>query len=143
MFDLVPCLAAVGRPSRLAHRGGWLLQRDSLSAPQPLACYTKAARPFLFLRTMAADQQQLSLKAKVAKRHDFFGDNSEDAFARSDTMGILLTKQHAGTRLSLRERLFLILADPSTSRAAAIFGIVQWVVILLRCAANVSQRAVL
>ena len=88
---------------------------------------------------MTADQQQLSLKAKVKVKHGFFGDNSEDAFARSETIGILLSKQEAGKRLSLRERLFLILADPSTSRAAAIFGVVQWTIILLSSLAYVYE----
>ena len=136
-----------------------------------------------------AGEEQDGITLHPTRRNQTFGDNSEDAFARSDTigtrtcthtscilgsillsswpylwlyprlalllccflcihervrslamnctLGVLLRKEQKGGKLTVRERVFLILADPSTSRCAAAFGFVQWFVIILSSLAYV------
>ena len=59
-------------------------------------------------------------------------DLQAEALARSDVVGALLAKRdHLGKRLSTREKLFLLLADPSSGRWARVFGVIMWIVVLL------------
>ena len=59
-------------------------------------------------------------------------DLQAEAISRSDMVGALLARRdHMKERLSPREHLFLLLADPSSSRSARTFGILMWVIVLL------------
>ena len=59
-------------------------------------------------------------------------DLQAEALARSDVVGALLAKRdHLGKRLTTREKLFLLLADPTSGRWAKVFGVFMWAVVLL------------
>ena len=70
--------------------------------------------------------------APAAKTHLYFGrDLQKEALARSDVVGAILARtEQRGTSLTLREHIFLLLADPSSSRTARAFGVLMWGTIL-------------
>ena len=52
----------------------------------------------------------------------------------SDTVGALLARRdHMNQRLSFREMVYLLLADPSSGPLARAFGVLMWIVITLSC----------
>ena len=67
--------------------------------------------------------------------HVYFGrDLQAEALARSDTVGALLARRdHMNQRLSFREMVYLLLADPSSGPLARAFGVLMWIVITLSC----------
>ena len=65
------------------------------------------------------------------KSHVYFGrDMQAEALARSDTIGAIVARRDFGNRISVREKVFLFLSDPSSGSLARGFGVLMWIVVL-------------
>ena len=65
------------------------------------------------------------------KSHVYFGrDMQAEALARSDTIGAIVARRDFGNRISVREKIFLFLSDPSSGSLARGFGVLMWILVL-------------
>jgi hypothetical protein len=92
---------------------------------------TRAVAPFVGRQAAPRLLMDAVRDSRDLKSDNVASDMKAEALARSDTVGALLAQRdHMKERLTLRESIFLLLADPSSSRAAWAFGVLMWVVIL-------------